>query len=72
MKSFDSIKARTRALIAEAPISAIFPEEPWDYAALNEIAQIVEDFVNQDTGVIDEYNPWVTWLERWRFHNEVR
>lgn len=71
MNKFESLKAHTRQVLNLCPNKSIFPPEPWSPDDLREIARIIKDFVDQDNEVLDEDNPWVTWLERWRFHENL-
>jgi hypothetical protein len=68
VKSLKSLQARLRNLLLGAPNYNIFPQEPWDDADMEEIARIVENFVNHDSGVIDDHNPWKDWIDRWKFY----
>lgn len=67
MKNLESLKQQAREILAKEPIwSTAFPPEPWDEDALEEIAVTVEAFLIVDS-VIDE-DPWVDWLDRWKFY----
>jgi hypothetical protein len=39
---------------------------------MDDIARIVEDFVNTHPGVIEDENPWADWLDRWRFYKTMK
>ena len=72
-KSHKSIVARTQQLIANEPIWVqAFPPEPWSHEDLAEIAHIVETCLLIKNEVITEGDPWVDWLERWKFHNATQ
>jgi hypothetical protein len=71
VKSLESLKCRIRNLIRWTPNQNIFPQEPWGEEEMDEIARIVEDFVNTHPGVIEDENPWADWLDRWRFHKTM-
>jgi hypothetical protein len=60
-----------RALIAGTPNSSIFPAKPWHDEDLEEIARIVSDFVAVENSVINDFNPWAEWLDRYYFHCSV-
>lgn len=63
----DLLKKQLRELLLQTPNYNIFPQEPWSKEDLEEIATIVQHFVDTSTGVIEDENPWAEWLERWRF-----
>ena len=46
----------------------LFPQEPWDEVDLDVIAGIIEDHIATSNEVIADADPYVTWLDRWRFH----
>ena len=71
MKARESLKRRLRALLADTPNSLIFPPEPWHDRELEEIAHIISDFIAVENSVVNDYNPWVEWLDRYYFHNSV-
>lgn len=71
MKSLDSLRLRAEQIIANEPIwEPAFPPQPWDEADLEEIATIVEAFLIVDS-VIDD-DPWVSWLDRWKFYRSLK
>ncbi len=71
MKSLESIRHRAEQLAAKEPIWAkAFPPQPWCYTDLQEIADIVE-FTLLKNDVIND-DPWVDWLERWKFHQSAK
>jgi hypothetical protein len=67
-----TLKSKLRNLLLTTPNQNIFPSEPWDDQDLFDAAQIIQDFVNLDQGVIDDSNPWKEWLDRWRFYEVSR
>lgn len=69
MKNLDAIREHTRKLLADHPNPSIFPEEPWSYSDLGEIASIIKDHVFTSDEVISDQNPYVDWLHRWYFYN---
>jgi hypothetical protein len=64
----ESLKNRLRALLKETPNPSIFPPEPWHDVEMEDIARIVSDFIALENSVIDDYNPWAEWLDRYYFH----
>ena len=71
VKSLESIRLRAEHLVAQEPIWAkAFPPQPWSLEDMEEIADIVE-FSLLKNDVINE-DPWVDWLERWKFHQAVK
>ena len=72
MKARESLKCRLRALLKDTPNSFIFPPEPWYDGELEEISRIVSDFVAVENSVVNDYNPWVEWLDRHYFHRSVK
>ena len=72
MVALESLKRRLRALLRDAPNSLIFPPEPWYDGELEEIARIVSDFVAVENSVVNDYNPWAEWLDRYYFHQSVK
>ena len=72
MKSLESIRHRAEYLVAREPIwQKAFPPQPWSLDDMQEIADIVEFPLLQNTVVSDE-DPWVDWLDRWKFHQAVK
>lgn len=68
-KSLSSMIARTQQLVANEPIWAqAFPPEPWSHEDLAEIASTVENCLLKKNEVVTDDEPWVDWLDRWRFH----
>ena len=39
---------------------------------MEEIARIVRDFITVENTVVDDYNPWADWLDRYYFHKSVK
>ena len=72
MKSLDSIVARTRAILKDHPLPLLFPQEPWDEADLEVIASVFADHVATSNDVITDFDPYVAWLDRYRFHQNAR
>ena len=71
MKSFDSIVARTRAILKDHPLPMLFPPEPWDEADLEVIASVFADHVATSNDVITDFDPYAAWLDRYRFHQNT-
>ena len=71
MKSFDSIVARTRAVLKNHPLPMLFPQEPWSQEDLEIIASIIEDHVATSNEVVTDNDPYTDWLERWAFHQRA-
>jgi len=72
MKALDSLQHRLRTLIADTPNPSIFPAEPWGDEEMEEIARIISDFVAVENSVVNDYNPWAEWLDRYYFHQSVK
>ena len=71
MKSLESIRIRAEVIVANEPIwGKAFPPQPWDYNDLKEIADIVENHLLRDTVINDD--PWVDWLDRWKFYRSTQ
>jgi hypothetical protein len=71
VKSFDSIVARTRAILKDHPLPMLFPPEPWDEADLEVIASVFADHVATSNDVITDFDPYTAWLDRYRFHQNA-
>ena len=70
MKSFESLRLRAEAIVANEPIwEKAFPPRPWGYTELQEIADIVEFSLLND--VIND-DPWIDWLDRWKFNESAK
>ena len=68
-KSLSSIIARTQKLVAQEPIWVqAFPPEPWSREDLEEIASTVENCLLKKNEVVTDDEPWVDWLDRWKFY----
>lgn len=50
----------------------LFPPEPWDDFDLGVIADIIEDHIATSNEVITDEDPYVAWLDRYRFHRNAR
>ena len=50
----------------------LFPPEPWSEEDLEVIADIFKAHVWLKNEVITDEDPYVTWLERWAFHQSAR
>ena len=72
MKARESLHRRLRTLIADTPNPSIFPVEPWGDEEMEEIAHIVSDFVALENSVVNDYNPWAEWLDRYYFHQSCK
>jgi hypothetical protein len=72
MVALESLKCRLRALLKDTPNSPIFPPEPWYDGELEEIARIISNFVAVENSVVNDYNPWAEWLDRYYFHQSVK
>jgi hypothetical protein len=72
MAARESLKRRLRALLKDTPNSLIFPPEPWYEEELEEIAKIVSNFVAVENSVVNDYNPWAEWLDRYYFHQSAK
>ena len=72
MVALDSLKCRLRTLLKDKPNSLIFPPEPWYDGELEEIARIISNFVAVENSVVNDYNPWAEWLDRYYFHQSVK
>ena len=71
MKSLETLRIRAEQLVANEPIwGKAFPPQPWGLEDMREIADIVE-FTLLQNDVINE-DPWVDWLERWKFTQFVK
>jgi hypothetical protein len=71
VKSLESIRLRAEALVANEPIwEKAFPPQPWNFDDLQEIADIVEFSLLKNDVINDD--PWVDWLERWKFHQSAK
>jgi hypothetical protein len=50
----------------------LFPPEPWSPDDLEVIADIIEDHIATSNEVVTDKDPYVTWLDRYRFHRNAR
>jgi hypothetical protein len=72
VKSLESIRLRAEVLVAKEPIwEKAFPPQPWTLADMQEIADIIEFTLLTNT-VVSDSDPWVDWLDRWKFHKSLR
>jgi len=68
VKSLESLRHRAENLVAREPIwEKAFPPQPWSLVDMQEIADIVEFSLLHNT-VVSDNDPWVDWLDRWKFH----
>ncbi len=71
MKSLESIRHRAEVIVAREPIwEKAFPPQPWNLDDLQEIADIVEFTLLKNQVINDD--PWVDWLDRWKFYQSVQ
>lgn len=72
MKSLETLRHRAEHLVAREPIwGKAFPPQPWSLDDMKEIADIVEFSLLYNTVISDE-DPWVDWLDRWKFHKSTK
>jgi len=50
-------------------MSICLPEYPWTDEDWREVVGVVSSFVNNNQEVLDEYDPYIEWLERYQFLN---
>jgi hypothetical protein len=50
-------------------MSICLPEYPWDGEDWKEVVAVVALFVNNNQEVLDEYDPYIEWFERYQFLN---
>jgi hypothetical protein len=48
-------------------MSICLPEYPWDGEDWKEVVAVVALFVNNNQEVLDEYDPYIEWFERYQF-----
>jgi hypothetical protein len=71
VKSLESLRHRAENLVAREPIWVkAFPPQPWTLEDMQEIAEIVEFSLLSNT-VVSDGDPWVDWLDRWKFHQSL-
>jgi hypothetical protein len=71
VKNLESIRLRAEVLVAKEPIwGKAFPPQPWSLDDLQEIADIVEFTLLKNQVINDD--PWVDWLDRWKFYLSVK
>jgi hypothetical protein len=72
VKSLESIRHRAETLVAKEPIwGNAFPPQPWSLEDLQEIADIVEFSLLHNT-VVSDSDPWIDWLDRWKFYQSKK
>jgi len=72
VKSLESLRLRAEHLVAREPIwQKAFPPQPWSLDDMQEIADIVEFSLLSNT-VVSDSDPWVDWLDRWKFHQAAK
>jgi hypothetical protein len=49
-----------------------FPERPWSELDLDEVAWVVQDYVNRNSDVIEDDNRLKDWLDSYRFRCATR
>ena len=69
MKDPSKLQRKLEALLKGTPALSVFPprEGGWDAQEFDEVARLVEDFVNQSPEVI-EVDPLKDWLEEYKFY----
>ena len=74
MKSLSTLKSELlgalRGVSGFHPVP--FPERPWSENDLDEVAWVVQDYVNRNSDVIEDDNRLRDWLDSYRFHRATR
>ncbi len=74
MKSLSSLKSELLDALRRTPSfhPVPFPERPWSENDLDEVAWVVQDYVNRNSEVIEDDNRLRDWLDSYRFHRATR
>lgn len=74
MKNPSSLQGRLLSVLRNTPALRIMPNPdlPWSDLELDEVAWVVEDFVNQNPEVIEDDNQLRDWLDSYKFHRATR
>jgi len=66
MKSSEKLKEKLRLLLKNYPGLKVSARWPWDQQTFQEIAWVVQDYVNNSGDVINE-DPLHEWVEEYNF-----
>ena len=75
MKSPSSLQERLLSVLpsTKPPLRlAANPKRPWSDLDLDEVAWVVQDYVNQNPEVIEDDNRLKDWLDSYKFHRATR
>jgi hypothetical protein len=67
MSKLELHKLHLKQLLEDSPMSICLPEYPWDDEDWKEVVAVVALFVNNNQEVLDEYDPYIEWFERYQF-----
>jgi hypothetical protein len=67
MSKLEQLKSQLKQLLEDSPMSICLPEYPWADEDWREVVGIVASFVNNNQEVLDEYDPYIEWFERYQF-----
>jgi hypothetical protein len=67
MSKLEQLKLQLKQLLEDSPMSICLPEYPWTDEDWREVVGVVASFVNNNQEVLDEYDPYVEWFERYQF-----
>jgi hypothetical protein len=70
MKNPADLQRKLEAILAKMPTLKVLPNvpHPWSDLEMAEIAWVVQDYVNNTYGVIEDDDRLKDWLEEYRFH----
>jgi len=67
MSKLEQLKLQLKRLLESSPLDICLPDYPWEGSDWSEVIVIINSFVNSNHEVLDEYDPFVEWLEKYRF-----
>ncbi len=74
MKSLSTLKSELLEALRKVPSLHVvpFPEQHWTERDLEEVAWVVQDYVNRNSEVIEDDNQLRDWLDSYKFHRATR
>ena len=67
MSKLELHKLNLKQLLEDSPLGICLPDYPWEGPDWSEVIATITLFVNSNHEVLDEYDPYVEWLERYKF-----
>ena len=67
MSKLEQLKLQLKQLLEDSPMGICLPEYPWTDEDWREVVGVVASFVNNNQEVLDEYDPYIEWFEKYQF-----